>query len=114
MFSGGGGFFGGGDDWITALDEIEDILPLKFKLSQNYPNPFNPSTKINYSLAEPSHVQLEIYNILGQRVAVLVDEAKNAGSHTHLWNANNIPSGVYFYRIIAGDFEDTRKMILIR
>ena len=114
LFSGGGGFLGGGDDWMTSIDDVEDIIPLKFELSPNYPNPFNPSTTIKYTLAEQSHVRLEIYNILGQRVEVILDESKDAGSHTEIWQANDVPSGVYFYRIVAGDFEDTRKMMLLK
>jgi len=87
---------------------------LQFELSQNYPNPFNPSTTINYTLAKPSHVRLEIYNILGQRLTVIVDENKDAGSHSEIWHADDIPSGVYFYRIVAGNSEDTRKMMLLK
>ena len=114
LFFGGGGFFGGGDDWITSIDDSKALIPLLFELSQNYPNPFNPATTISYSLAEPSDVRLEIYNILGQRVTVILYERMEAGSHTLIWDAGDIPSGVYFYRIKAGDFEDTKKMLLLK
>ena len=95
-------------------DELTDPLPFKFALAQNYPNPFNPSTTVNYTLAEQSHVRLEIYNILGQRVEVIVDDSKGPGSHAKTWHAVDVPSGVYFYRILAGDFDYTRKMILLK
>jgi hypothetical protein len=114
LFFGGGGFLGGGDDWITSIDEIDEIMPLQFELSQNYPNPFNPSTTINYTLAEQSHVRLEIYNILGQRVTVIIDENQEVGSYSQIWQAGNVPSGVYFYRIKADEFEQTRKMMLLK
>ena len=113
VFTGGGGFLGGGDDWMTALFE-ELFLPTEFNLSQNYPNPFNPATTINYALAEPGHVRMEIYDILGRRLAVLIDEQKEAGYHSLIWQASNVPTGVYFYRIKTGDFEKTRKMMLLK
>ena len=89
-------------------------LPLQFKLSQNYPNPFNPNTNIKYSLSEPSYVTLEIYNILGQKTATLVDEYRDAGSHTVIWQANDVSSGMYFYRIRAGDYIESKKMLLLK
>lgn len=113
VFFGGGGFLGGGDDWLVSIED-ETIKPSKFELSQNYPNPFNPQTTIEYSLAEPGRVRLEVFNILGQRLAVLVDEFQEAGYHKYLWNAADIPSGVYFYRIGSGDYEMTRKMLLLK
>jgi len=113
VFVTSGGFLGGGDDWITAIFE-ELFLPTEFNLSQNYPNPFNPATTINYALAKPGHVRMEVYDILGRRLDVLVDEQKEAGYHSYIWQASNVPTGVYFYRIKAGDFEKTKKMMLLK
>jgi len=114
LFFGGGGFFGGGDEWITGTEETAELIPLEFELSQNYPNPFNPTTTIGFSLPEASDVRIEVYNILGQRVGVLLDEFRDAGYHSVIWDAGNVPSGVYFYRIITRDFVDSRKMRLLK
>jgi hypothetical protein len=98
----------------TSIEDNSLPIPIIVELHQNYPNPFNPLTTISYSLTEPSHVLLEIYNLLGQRVEVVVDKRMNPGSYTQVWQASNAPSGVYFLRIKAGDFEDTRKMVLLK
>lgn len=82
-------------------------------LEQNYPNPFNPSTTIRYQLPKASRVSLKIFNTLGQEVAVLVDEEKEAGYYQARWDAA-LPSGVYFYRLQTGDYLETKKMILLR
>jgi hypothetical protein len=89
-------------------------LPLIFSLDQNYPNPFNPSTIIRYSLPANSLVSLKVYDLLGQEVATLVDGVLDAGYRTATWNAANFPSGVYFYRLRAGDFVQTRKLAIIK
>ena len=94
--------------------EIGLTAPDKFELSQNYPNPFNPSTTINYNLPEASNVKLIIYNILGQEVKTLVNEFKEAGVHTVNYNASDLNSGLYIYKIEAGSFTQTRKMTLIK
>lgn len=89
-------------------------LPKYFNLMQNYPNPFNPSTVISYQLPEDSHVTLKVYNILGQEVAVLVDEFKRAGFYNSLFNVNSsLSSGVYIYQLRCNNFVQTRKMILL-
>jgi hypothetical protein len=88
--------------------------PKEFSLSQNFPNPFNPSTEIKFDIAKLSNVKLNIYNILGEKVASLVDQSLPAGSYSINWNASNMPSGVYFYKIYAGDFSATKKLILIK
>lgn len=109
------------DTWWESLlthkrlyqnNEIE--IPDIFELSQNYPNPFNPGTVIEYRLAEGSHVTLKIFNSLGQEIEILVDEFKEAGSYSISYITNNLPSGVYLYQIQAGNFSDTKKMILLR
>lgn len=85
-----------------------------FSLFRNYPNPFNPSTKIAYAIPKPDNVVLKIYDVLGREVATLVDEKKQPGEYTIVWNACDLASGVYFYRLVAGDFVQTRRMILMR
>jgi hypothetical protein len=106
-------------DVVTDIAEPPDDLPRSFALSQNYPNPFNPSTTIEYSLPVRSKVTLSVFNILGQQVTTLVDEEQPAGTHAVPWDGtsdsgNGVASGVYLYRIKAGGFSDTRKMILLK
>ncbi len=105
-------------DWFGAPtdvnDAVEPAVALKYELSQNYPNPFNPETRISYTIAKPGHVKLAIYNVLGQKVATLVDEYKAASTYRVTFNANNLPSGVYFYRLEVGDYSKTMKMMLLR
>jgi hypothetical protein len=88
--------------------------PIEFALDQNYPNPFNPSTSIKYSIPQRNNVSLKIYDILGNEIAVLVNETKEAGSYNVQYNASALSSGVYFYSIQAGDFFESRKMILMK
>jgi len=90
--------------------EVPDV----FALNQNYPNPFNPSTEISFDLPVASHVELTIYNVLGQKVETLVDREMEARSHTVTWNADPYSTGVYFYRITAKDFTETKKMLMLK
>jgi len=98
------------------------LVPDKFRLSQNYPNPFNPSTTIQFGLPNASYVTLKIFNILGQEVASLINEKREAGQHSVQWNAHSLASGVYFYRLYAhptdakqtNDFVQTKKLLLLR
>jgi hypothetical protein len=99
---------------ITGIPEIQSNLPEEFALRQNYPNPFNPRTTINYELPSTLVVDLSVYNLLGQRVARLINERQEAGYHQAEWDASGISSGVYFYKIQAGDFLAVKKMILLR
>ena len=102
---------------IFKFTHLRDKLwngPLSFSLSQNYPNPFNPTTKINYELPMTNYVNLSVYNLLGQEVITLVDEKQNAGYYQVQWDASRFASGVYYYRIEAGEFVDVKKMILLR
>jgi hypothetical protein len=80
----------------------------------NYPNPFNPVTEISFNLPNAMYVQLEIYNIMGQKVATVVDGFLEAGQHTVQWDASSFSSGVYFYRLTAGDLIETKKMMLLK
>ena len=101
--------------YVTGATEVENnFTPAGFSLSQNYPNPFNPSTKISFSLAKESHVVLNVYNVLGQRVAALINQNMKAGEHEYNFNASNLSSGVYFYKITTGNFTQTRKMLLLK
>ncbi|MCI0448522.1 MAG: T9SS type A sorting domain-containing protein [Chlorobi bacterium] len=88
--------------------------PNKFSLQQNYPNPFNPSTVIEYSIANSSHVELKVYDLLGKEVQTLVSGFQNPGSHSVTFNAINLSSGVYFYRLNAGSFNNIKRMILVK
>lgn len=98
---------------LTSSDDRSG-LPNEFDLTQNYPNPFNPTTTIRYALPQASDVQLEVFNMLGQRVALLADEHKSAGWHTATFDASNLSSGMYIYRLQAGEFVQTRKLTLIK
>ena len=92
----------------------EETVPSRFDLAQNYPNPFNPSTKIVYAVPSKSNVTLKVYNLLGQEIATLVNAVKNVGRYELTFNASNMPSGVYFYTLTAGNFTITKKMMLIK
>jgi hypothetical protein len=95
--------------------KLENIsIPNKFVMKQNYPNPFNPSTTISYQLPKQSHVTLWIYDVLGQEVATLVNEVEEPGNKIVNFNAGNLPSGVYYYRLQAGNYIETKKLILLR
>lgn len=89
-------------------------LPVSFSLCQNFPNPFNPTTTIRYQLPGVSDVKLVVYDVLGRELAVLVNERKPAGEHNAVFDANGMASGVYLYRLTAGSFVETRRMLLIR
>jgi hypothetical protein len=107
-------------DYVQLIKETvatgveEGGLPLQFALEQNYPNPFNPTTTINFTLGEASNVKLTVYNILGQKVATLVDSHLGAGAHSVQFDARSLSSGVYFYRLDASDFVSIKKMMLLK
>jgi len=98
----------------TSVERNSSHMPATFSLEQNYPNPFNPTTVINYQLAGSCHVTVRIYDMLGRETAMLVDEQKSAGIYTCSWNATKFPSGLYFYRLQAGPFIGTKKLILLK
>ncbi|OGU63476.1 MAG: hypothetical protein A2W30_03815 [Ignavibacteria bacterium RBG_16_36_9] len=98
----------------SKVIEINLDAPMKYELSQNYPNPFNPVTTIQFSMPEAGEVKLTVYNILGEQVAVLVNENKEAGVHTINFNASELNSGIYIYKISAGNFSDVKKLMVIK
>jgi photosystem II stability/assembly factor-like uncharacterized protein len=104
------------DGTFEYSDEVafEFTSKFTFTLEQNYPNPFNPSTKIKFSLPANGHTSLKVYDILGREVSTLLNEEFKAGEHEVEFNAENLPSGVYFYRIKAGEFTDIKKMLLLK
>ena len=93
---------------------MTNLLPTDFVLHQNYPNPFNPVTTITYSLPIKSQVELVVYNTLGESIVQLVNEEKETGSYSVELNAIDLPSGIYFYRLQAGEYVNTKKMILLK
>ena len=94
--------------------EDESIIPNKVKLMQNYPNPFNPSTTINFHIPERSFTSLYIFNQLGEKISILIEEELESGKYEVNFDASNLPSGVYFYRISSGNFIDAKKMLFIK
>ena len=88
--------------------------PTSYRLDQNYPNPFNPTTTIEYALPSASHVVLKVYNLIGESVATLVDESRPAGIYRVRYNASGMPSGVYIYKLEAGDFTAAKKLVLLK
>jgi hypothetical protein len=114
---------------IIGINNINSEIPGKFELYQNYPNPFNPITKLRFAIGTPLNppfakggterssgglVKLVIFDILGKEVAILINESLPPGTYEIEWNASNYPSGVYFYKLSVGDFNQTRKMILVK
>ena len=99
---------------ITDVEELNSNIPVDFALYQNYPNPFNPSTTIEFGLPQTSFVTFEIYNLLGEKVATLVSQELHAGTYRIQWDASGVTSGVYMYRLQAGSFAQTKKLILLR
>ena len=105
----------------VSIDAPGDAIPAGYSLAQNYPNPFNPSTTIRYSLAARAQVKVEIFNIVGQRIATLVDGVQEANSHEVMWDASNVGSGIYFYKLSVQSaetgqqvYQATKKMILLQ
>src|SRR5208283_5090389 len=100
---------------VTGVKEqVTSGIPSEFALEQNYPNPFNPVTVIHYSLPKESHVTLTVYNVLGQVIATLLNETEQPGYKSVSFNGNDLPSGLYFYRLNAGTFSETKRMMLVK
>jgi hypothetical protein len=96
------------------IDNAKNLSVKEFKLDQNYPNPFNPSTTIKYALPRSEHVTITLYNTLGQKIETLVNTPMPIGQYQVEFNGQNLPSGIYFYRLEAGEYVQTRKMLLVR
>lgn len=116
MHGGPGGVGMSGVITVNKVTDVKDnnITAFKFELQQNYPNPFNPSTSISYQVPVKNNVTLKIYDVIGNEVAVLVNGEKPAGTYRVNWNAANMPSGVYMYKLQTGSFVQTKKMILMK
>ena len=105
-----------GNIWMLKYEYVSSliIVPTEFTIQQNYPNPFNLQTSIEYSITREAEASLVVYNLLGEEVVRLVDGEQTVGNHVVIWNASNFASGIYFYRLQAGDFVQTRKMVLLK
>lgn len=99
---------------VSSSVKPEPGIPAVFALKQNYPNPFNPSTKIEYSIPAQSFVTLKVYNMIGQEVATLVNEVQNPSNYSVRFDAKSVSSGVYFYRLVAGDYTSSKKMVILK
>ena len=98
----------------TSVENDGVGSPSEFLLFQNYPNPFNPSTTIQFSIPNTSYVTLGVYNTLGERVGVLASEELTSGTYNYSWDAAGLTSGIYFYKLQAGSYVETKKMVLLR
>jgi hypothetical protein len=101
-------------DMVTSLQSSSSYIPTQFELQQNYPNPFNPTTTIRYALPARAHVTLFVFNTLGQQVATLVNDAQDSGYHDVRFDGSGLASGVYFYRLQAGRYVDTKKFVMLK
>ena len=110
-YSGNGHFCNG---TVDVRSEEETTAPKEFSLSQNFPNPFNPVTIISYQLPETGFVTLKVYDILGNKVVTLVNDEKPTGSYNVSFDASKLPSGVYYYKMRAGNYVETKKMMLLK
>lgn len=106
--------FWSGLDFVTSVEPIPDVLPEVFRLDQNYPNPFNPSTTIQFAVPKTSQVSIKLYDLLGREVAVLLEDNLPAGEYKLQFEATGLASGVYFYRMIADGFVQSRKLTLLK
>ena len=100
--------------YMEGIHQVSGQVPATYSLMQNLPNPFNPSTKINFDIPKSSFVTLKVYDVTGRMVGNLVSQNIPAGKYEYEWNANNMPSGIYFYTLRAGDFRQTKKMVLLK
>ena len=101
-------------EMITSIERISNGLPKQFSLNQNYPDPFNPSTTISFTIPERSDVTLKVFDILGREVATIVSGEMPAGTFSRQWNATKMASGIYFYRLQAGLFTQTKRLVLLK
>ncbi len=98
---------------VGISDDIKEI-PTNFVLHQNYPDPFNPSTTIEYTIARPEFITLRIFNVLGEQITTMVAEQQAPGKYKVQWLADDFTSGIYFYRLTAGNFSETKKLVLLK
>lgn len=110
----GGGIWKRSLSQITSVESMLNNFPANFTLQQNYPNPFNPSTQITYSIPKLSNVSIKVYDILGQEIATIVNDKKLKDLYTLRWDAQNVPTGLYFYRLVTDEYELTKKMIITK
>ena len=104
----------GNFEYFDLQSAVEVGVPSKYSLGQNYPNPFNPVTKINFDLPENGRADIRLYDLLGREVAVILNEVRNAGYHTVVFDASNLSSGIYFYKLVSGKFTSIKKMALVK
>lgn len=109
-YIGSNGILGG----VTSTEGSSDLTTGTFSLSQNYPNPFNPLTRISWQTSDGVYQTLKVYDMLGNEITTLVNEYRPAGSYNVEFNANNLSSGVYFYKLVAGNYTETKKMMLMK
>jgi hypothetical protein len=99
---------------IANLTSVQEAMPMQFSLGQNYPNPFNPTTVIPFTLSQPSRATLKVFSILGEQIAILIDEQLAGGSHTFTWDGSSVSGGVYYYRLQSNGRTETKKLILLK
>ena len=99
---------------VLGIEPVSNEIPEKFSLEQNYPNPFNPVTNIVFEIPKSSFVNLKVYDALGREIETLVSQQMQAGKYNADWNAENYPSGVYFYRLVTDNFSESNKMVLVK
>jgi hypothetical protein len=104
----------GGTTWVEAEPASQTLILDRFSLGQNYPNPFNPETKIGFGVSGSGFVSLKVFDVLGREVATLVNEEMRAGRYERTLNANGLSSGIYFYRLRAGSFVETKKLVVLK
>ena len=108
------GAYGGGDYELSGIDDDGPSVPTRITVTGNYPNPFNPRTIIRFVLAERATVSVEVFDLLGRKVETLLNSDLSPGEHRLEWSGENVAGGVYFYTVKSGDFEITRKMLLLK
>ncbi len=108
------GFWYQAGDIVTGVEQVSNTLPKEFKLQQNYPNPFNPSTTIEFALPKRTSVKLQVFDLLGRKIMTLLDEELQPGEYKVTFEAEGLPSSVYFYHIQAEGFVHTKKLILLK
>ena len=108
------GFWYHAKDLVTAIEQISDIMPDEYRLEQNYPNPFNPTTTIQFSIPKPSFVTIILFNVRGEKVTKLIEEEKQPGVYQTIFDASELATGVYFYRINAGEFVQMKKLMILK